>query len=304
MATSSLVIDLQRAALDEGQSVSSLLRKAKVVATKLDLAEALTWIDAELSGYESERTVPDYRQVRASVEMFNPYLGWQKVQFANSALRDVFSNRALSAGVPLLEEYSDRARTESGGRLSVATPQAGIDLIHSQMPVKLRVESFVDLSMCKHITAAVRARILDWALGLEKKGVLGTGMTFSEKERHQASTAPQINIGSIGNLAGSIGGIVGEQNVDATQTIIEGFNQRALVSLDKIEESLRGLPEDETKDLLEAVSVARTAAQGEKVDESQLKGFLRKIPAAAVSLSNYAAQAFVTAEIGKLVTGN
>lgn len=304
MAISSLVLDLQAAALDEDQSVSSVLRKAKVVASKLNLADALSWIDAELSGYESELDVPDYRKLTVSVEAFNPYHGWQKIQFGSDGLREVFTQRALSAGVPLLEEYTERARQDPKARLILATPQSGIDLIHSEMPVRLRVESFADISICKHMTAAVRARILDWSLELEKKGVLGEGMSFSETEKRQAAQVPQINIGSITNLAGSIGGIVSDQAINASQTISATFSDRVLRSLGSIEEYLDGSPANESSGVRDAIADARTEAQRDDVDEPRLKALLRKIPAAAVGLSNYAAQAVITAEIGKLIAGH
>lgn len=303
MATSSLVLDLQAAALDEHQSVSSVLRKAKVVASKLNLTDALSWIDAELSGYESELDVPDYRKLTVSVEALNPYYGWQKVQF-DDRLREIFTQRALSAGVPLLEEYTDRARQDPKARLILATPQSGVDLIHSEMPIKLRVESFADISICKHVTAAVRARVLDWSLELEKEGVLGEGMTFSESEKRQAAQVPQINIGSIANLAGSIGGVISDQSINASQVISSTYSERVLRSLASIEEYLKASEDSGTSEVFEAIGAARAEAQRDNVDESLLKATLRKIPAAAVSLSNYAVQAFVTAEIGKLITGH
>ena len=47
----SLVHKLQADAIDQNINVSSLLRTAKVVATKLDLQDALVWINRELDGY-------------------------------------------------------------------------------------------------------------------------------------------------------------------------------------------------------------------------------------------------------------
>ncbi len=45
-----LVIELQRMAVDSGTSVVQLVRTAKLIATKLALAEATDWIDCELNG--------------------------------------------------------------------------------------------------------------------------------------------------------------------------------------------------------------------------------------------------------------
>lgn len=50
LITESIVLFLQREALKLEESVVSLLRTAKVIATKLNFAEALVWIDHEPNG--------------------------------------------------------------------------------------------------------------------------------------------------------------------------------------------------------------------------------------------------------------
>jgi len=47
----SLVLELQKEALDQRVSVSHLLRKALVVVRKLKLSEFQNWIEIELNGY-------------------------------------------------------------------------------------------------------------------------------------------------------------------------------------------------------------------------------------------------------------
>ena len=75
----SLVEQMQAEALDRSVMVSDLLRKAKVVASKLDLLRILTWTDAELNGYKPGQDVPDYRILRGEVCEFNPARGWVSV---------------------------------------------------------------------------------------------------------------------------------------------------------------------------------------------------------------------------------
>lgn len=56
-----IIEELQAEAVDQSTSVSSLLRKVKYVAAKLDLKETTDWADHELKGYSS--AVPDYRVI-------------------------------------------------------------------------------------------------------------------------------------------------------------------------------------------------------------------------------------------------
>lgn len=58
-----LVLELQRAAMDKVTPVGELLRMAKVIAVKLQLPEAMSWIDSELKGYQDPTTAPQYRFV-------------------------------------------------------------------------------------------------------------------------------------------------------------------------------------------------------------------------------------------------
>ena len=59
-----LIRKLQAEAADQNASVTNMLRIAKIAATKLNLTDALIWIDRELKGYDGLLTgeLPPYRQ--------------------------------------------------------------------------------------------------------------------------------------------------------------------------------------------------------------------------------------------------
>lgn len=73
--TSSLVLDLQKDAIDSNLAVTDLLRKAKVAAKKLRVADFEEWIDSELFGYEEADTIPPYRRLRGELRASTP-LSW------------------------------------------------------------------------------------------------------------------------------------------------------------------------------------------------------------------------------------
>jgi len=81
----SLVEQLQRDALDRNVSVATLLRKAKVVAVKLSLSDAIEWIDLELSGYPDLDKVPGYRKVEGQPKGQNPIRGWIPIMVEDDA---------------------------------------------------------------------------------------------------------------------------------------------------------------------------------------------------------------------------
>jgi hypothetical protein len=70
----SLVLELQTDAINENVKVSQLLRKALLVATKLNVLELKKWCENELRGYESSE-VSNYRRVRGQLRAMNPLRG-------------------------------------------------------------------------------------------------------------------------------------------------------------------------------------------------------------------------------------
>jgi hypothetical protein len=73
---SSIVLDLQRDMLDSNKKVSNLLRKAYVIARKLEVKDFETWTYNELNGYNQNLEVPLYRTLIGELRYWNPYHGW------------------------------------------------------------------------------------------------------------------------------------------------------------------------------------------------------------------------------------
>lgn len=59
----SLLREIQDAAIDGSVQLPSLLRKCKVLAARLGNEKFSQWVDAELNGYPSPESLPDYRVV-------------------------------------------------------------------------------------------------------------------------------------------------------------------------------------------------------------------------------------------------
>jgi AbiTii len=299
----SLVTELQKAAINEAASVAALLRMARTVATKLDLQEALSWIVAESNGYKDASHIPDYRRIRVIIKFFNPIAGWLPIHFQQQDLEDLYCNQIEFAPIGRLEDLISRV-TKDGGTISRPLPAGAYQFIANQISITTQIDAFVDTSTLQTIVEAVRNRILEWALALEKEGILGEGMTFSSEEKRQASESPTtINVGSISNFAGSLGGSVVRQSIDAYQVTVSDFPSRVRAFIDDLEQRLAHLPSDETRSIVKATDDVKAELNKDKPKESLLKKGLRKISAAAVSLSSYVLQATISAEIGKLLAG-
>jgi len=67
----SLVLELQKDALDKNTRVSDLLRKAFVVSKKLSIIKIEKWLENELNGYPLNSNIPDYRTVHGQIKVWN-----------------------------------------------------------------------------------------------------------------------------------------------------------------------------------------------------------------------------------------
>jgi hypothetical protein len=208
---SSIVLELQRLATEPGSAVADLLRKALLVATKLDLQEFQDWVNHELGGYWDVNEVPRYRQCTAEVGLRNPYHGIVPIAFASDELADLFRRVEVRDPIASLEALLSR---DGAIMIPFAAKQAAF-LLEEQGPIgQLPPVRTVGKNQINAIMDAVRNVILKWTLKLESERILGEGLTFSDDERTRAHGSSQIRIESFfGNLVGTVHGGSVTQNM-------------------------------------------------------------------------------------------
>ncbi|RUS93448.1 hypothetical protein DSM106972_096440 [Dulcicalothrix desertica PCC 7102] len=187
---SSLVVELRRDALDSSVSVLSLLRKALVVAKKLDIQEFENWIELELNGYTEIESIPEYRFVQGQLKGHNPFRGWQPIVVMDTEsiesyeiIRNPPITDPMSQIVALIQDTnnkSDRLEIILAAEIEALLMRS----IGRDLPIKLTISS----ASLHRIADAVRNIILRWVLQLEKDGIVGEGMSFSPEEKAIASS--------------------------------------------------------------------------------------------------------------------
>ncbi len=182
----SIVLELQREALDRNVAVSDLLRKALVVARKLGIAEFETWTSKELNGYQKDDSLPDYRKIHGTVEAWNPYHGWQPVLFENPKeaenVSTVHDNRSIAEFESILK--GSKPGTTLGMRYP---PRIEHELVKNLQPMPTNVILRLSEAGFAHMLDAVRNIVLNWTLQLERDGITGQDLTFSTEEKQAAS---------------------------------------------------------------------------------------------------------------------
>ena len=203
-----LVEKLQIDAMDPAVRVSDLLRRVKFTATQLGLGSVEDWVERELNGYNGVKP-PEYRMVQGRPMAQHPYSGWQNLPCPDY-MRSRSNNQAISAIEAML------ASATSDTRLHIPFPEAVSKELAKQNGPGWQYDLVVAPSEMARIVDQVRNLVLDWALNLQKAGVMGNEISFNETEKEKAqSSSMTITIGSIGSFAGSIG----QGNVSGNNTI-------------------------------------------------------------------------------------
>jgi len=211
----SLVLELQAQAADGKASLPDVLRKARMVAVKLQLTEMNTWIEHELHGYPHDATLPEYRILHGDIRAPNPYNGtYMPVRFSSADQQQKLSACRCSQSIGSLHEVvvaSPEIAQMPFSEHQLEAMRRGFDRDEQWITPVRRINT----SQLSAIFDAVRNRILDWTLQLEVAGILGEGMTFTAQEKGKAAAMTQINIGTVTNFQGVLGTVSGSTiNID------------------------------------------------------------------------------------------
>lgn len=182
---SSVILALQRDALDKKINVSDLLRKALVISRKLKLTEFQDWIEKELNGYKEE--VPEYRMAKGQIRGWNPYNGWIPLIFQDPKDADFFSKRANGQSIAEIENLIEGEASE----YHMPFPQSIQRRLSKGFGYETEISLFVSQSALIKVLDSVRNIILNWSLKLEEEGILGENLSFSESEKEVAVKSPQ-----------------------------------------------------------------------------------------------------------------
>ena len=217
----SLVLELQSEALDPSSSVSNLLRKASLIAYKLDVQELHEWVQLELNGYSEFSQLPDYRFVNGELKAKNPCHGLIPVMLDSAKISDLISKRQVCESISELEHLVSK---NNSNFLYLLLPKELELEIQSWSRPALPLIIRVPTSQFSGIIERTKNIILNWSLRLEKDGILGEGMTFSSREKQVANHA-NYHVEKLFNYS-SIGNTMSETKIEQNNSSIGvGVNQ-------------------------------------------------------------------------------
>ncbi len=271
----SIVIELQQKALDKDVPVTDLLRKSYVVSKKLKLKEFEQWIQSELNGYSDDIDIPKYREMKGIIKTFNRYHGWQPLIFEEPKMEEMLSTRKSGQRIAEIENLLNTITDPTQGfQIPYSAEEENIicDLIRERVQVTLMTTT----SDLVRIVDAVRNVVLNWSLQLEKDGILGENMTFTENEKDK-SIEHSYNINNF--YGGVTGSQIQQSSIDSVQTI-NNFSTKEITNfISSLKDNLKDIELDsEKKKELEAeIATIEIQTKSPKPKESIIKEGLTSI---------------------------
>lgn len=231
-----VVEQIQVEAVSNEVPVSQLLRRVKLAAVKLKLEQVATWVAHEMDGY-GDAEIPDYRRVSGSPVAHNPYNGWIPIQ-STAQFMETLRITEIGQSIASLE-----ALLVADGMLFFSYTPQQIEILNRMGSIPLaRMGIHIDRSAIVGLLDRVRGKVLDWSLDLERAGILGEGVSFTQQEVEKASGVT-VQIDSFNgtlntNTANGSNARINNNSTDNSTNIIqqdlERFEElkRALESID------------------------------------------------------------------------
>lgn len=198
-----LVLDLQKDALDSNVGLADLLRKAHVVSRKLRVDSVQRWINLELEGYynvtDNEWEMANYRDVYGRLHFHNPFQGMIPARVGDERLSEMLQKAKVFQSISEIEDLLVSRNPELRRQFTHIQSQMIRDIFQTDFEPWL----ILSRQQLVGIIDAVRTKILDWALDLEAKGILGKGMAFSKNEQQVASQISYSTVNNIGSMNNS-----------------------------------------------------------------------------------------------------
>jgi len=193
-----LVPELVNMASDPAVSTADLLRRALVVARRLAVPELVDWIKSELRGYGASE-VPSYRKLKGTILPVPKRGEAGAISHLNPAALDDLFESASEVWIPyeisVVEQMAASKNELFGHKFS---PKLDYLMQKKNIGNFTLARTTSRIQYCG-ILDCVKTTILDWALDLEGRGIIGEGMSFTPQEKQ----AVQQQHYHFGNVSGS-----------------------------------------------------------------------------------------------------
>ena len=192
-----LLTDLINQVSDPTVKTTDLLRKALVVARRLNQTEWIDWINSELHGYPQSGDLPRYRVLYGELKVDVPGHGRLPLPIRNAEMNRLITESRFGHAMGALEDLA-----VPGEVVRSFFPPEQSQILIQELSLPGIPELALGSNQVRGLIEAVRDKLLTWALDLADAGIQGEGMSFTLREQQQAQQLAQVNIHIGGNVTG------------------------------------------------------------------------------------------------------
>ena len=196
-----LLHEIQTSVVQEGTSLGSVLLKLRLLAARLGSAPLEEWIKHESEGYPRDSEIPSYRIVEVSYRgtFSGPFgSGISNAQIPNYLVEKYAGKQwtkiEIRDGIAAIDELI-RKSNEGNGQFGINASNL-ILLLQGKVYADYAcndVEGTISSAALKELQYAVRSRILELTLELEKSIPAATNITFGSPESSEKFNSEKIN---------------------------------------------------------------------------------------------------------------
>jgi AbiTii len=215
----SLLAEIQSSLLDDKSAIGPILLKLRFLASRLGVPILEEWVKHEIEGYPDEAPVPEYREVGITYTgtFQNMHQVVHDIPVSNILISKYAGRNWVTIGIRnSIAVVDDRIarKGEKGGMFAINTGNLSLLLqgkIYGKDVAVVQIVGKFDISAFVTIQAAVRAKVLDLTLEIEKAvpaaadivvGVKPAPLTPSEAEK-VAQVAQNVFYGPVTQVSNS-----------------------------------------------------------------------------------------------------
>jgi hypothetical protein len=234
-----LLHEIQDGATEDSVSLATLLRKLKLLASRLGVKEIVEWVNQESQGYKDDENLPPYRgpfEARVVGDVAGPFgSGAKNLPFPKIALPE-----KLHDG-PLFKLYFMQGVAELEALTAIDNPRlswpadivAALPIIAERDVIQFDWENYTWIAIWKIIPRttlvgvldAIRNRILDFSMAVEDEPATVKEQRLSEDDQERVFQIFQTTV-----YAGSANIALGNRDVNQTQGLPEPFDTDGLMN--------------------------------------------------------------------------
>lgn len=252
---SSIVLDLQNEVTKPDCDIVNVLRKAHLIAAKLNLQEFDKWIMFELNGYNDSCRIddfPEYRKLKGLLKGYNPHRGWIPILIPDDKTEEILCQKALPNSVSEILLMNNEKDAQPTFEYTGENLAKICQWINPPYPTRIVVE--FPKTAVADVIEKVKNTVLEWTIRLETEGILGEDMVFNDNEKETAKAIPQTVNNYYGNV---INGSVDHSAVISGDNNVVTFTfEKASQAVAEIESSINGetIAADDRETALEMLS--------------------------------------------------